>query len=116
MSEFGAGRTRVRRVLSTAPVIETNVPEFSTGTGVVTVTKLLRGQPGQDGEDGVGVTPETTTLAYDVDGKLTTVTKVSGVTTLTYDGNDMLATVVKPDHTKTMTYDVDDRLVTITVS
>lgn len=113
MSEFGAGRTRVRRVLSTQPVIETNVPEFSTGNGVVTVTKILRGQPG---EDGVGVTPETATLTYDVDGKLTTVTKASGVTTLTYNVNDTLATVVKPDHTKTMAYDVDDRLVTITVS
>lgn len=54
------------------------------------------------------------TLAYDVDGRLVSVTDtILGVTTLTYDGNGLLVTVVDPDSTIALQYDVDDRLVAV---
>ena len=112
MSEFSGGKTRIRRPPTAEPTTEINKPEFSTGTGVVTVTRFLQGPPGQDADQ---VTPEDTTLAYDVDGKLTSVTKPSGVTTLTYDVDGKLVTVTSPTHTKTLTYDVDDRLILVDV-
>lgn len=117
MSEFSGGKTRVRRALSTSQEITSqDVPEFSSQTGVVTVTRLLRGPAGVDGVDGDTATPESATFAYDGDGKLISVTKVSGVTTLSYDGDDKLITVVKPDHTKTLAYNGSDQLISVTVS
>lgn len=117
MSEYGSGITKVITRPTSVDTTETVVPEFAASeTGVVTHTKYIAGPPGPPGLDGEGLTPESSTLAYDGDGKLISVTKVSGVTALTYDGQDRLSTVVDPDHTKTLAYDGDDRLVTITVS
>jgi len=54
------------------------------------------------------------TLAYDVDGRLVSVTDtILGVTTLTYDGGGLLVSVVDPDSTVALQYDVDDRLVAV---
>jgi YD repeat-containing protein len=55
MSEFGGGKTKIRRVLTTTvPIDESFIPEYTAPTGVVTVTRLLRGPAGEDGEDGSG--------------------------------------------------------------
>lgn len=117
MSEYGSGITQVITRPTAADTTEVVLPEFAAGdTGVVTHTKYIVGPPGPPGLDGEGLAPESSTLAYDGDGKLISVTKASGVTALTYDGQNKLSTVVNPDHTKTLAYDGDDRLVTITIS
>jgi YD repeat-containing protein len=114
MSEYGAGRTRVLPIRVPPGSTEEIVPEFAAGeVGQVTHTRFITGPPGQDGNAQVD---GSVTLAYDVDGKLITLTRVSGVTTLAYDVDDLLTTVTEPDQTKTLSYDVDDRLISVTIS
>ncbi len=48
--------------------------------------------------------PETAALAYDAQGRLSTVTKTSGVTTMGYDTQGRLETVTGPTITRTLTY------------
>jgi RHS repeat-associated protein len=50
-----------------------------------------------------------TTLTYDVNGNVTTITDASGVTTLAWDARDRLVEIVTPDLSATFTYDVFDR-------
>lgn len=124
MSEFGGGKTKVLRPRTSPELQETTVPEYSGDTGVVTVTRYLRGLPGIDGEDGLdglpgsgtGGVPEDTTLAYNGSGQLITTTSPSGVTTLNYDVGGKLTSVVKPTYTKTLGYSPAGELLTVTIS
>lgn len=96
MSEYGSGITKVITRPTSVDTTETVVPEFAASeTGVVTHTKYIAGPPGPPGLDGEGLTPESSTLAYDGDGKLISVTKVSGGTAYTGTGVVALC-IVKP--------------------
>ena len=111
MSEFGSGRTRVvRRPIPEGSTTEV-IPEFAGGeVGQITHTRYIRGPAGEPPAD------ESVILEYDLDGKLVTLTRVSGVTTLAYDVDNRLTTVIGPEQTKTLSYDLDDRLESVTIS
>lgn len=111
MAEFSSGKTRV--ISRQAPPGSTTqvVPEFAGGgVGQITHTRYIRGPAGEAPPE------ESVTLAYDVDGKLVTVTKPSGVTTLSYDVDEKLSLVETPDYIKTLAYNGSDQLISVTVS